>query len=178
MTHSVVAISSGIAFSARKIPLKFWILSIVCSSLPDADVIGYHFFSIPYGHFLGHRGFFHSPFFAVIVGIFTVSLFFRDTKAFTGRWWIYVLYFSILTASHGLMDALTNGGRGIALLSPYTNERYFFPWRPLEVSPLSVKAFISRRGLAVLKSEMLWIWVPSIFLVLLPKIIRIVWPRR
>ena len=58
MTHSVVAISSGIAFSARKIPLKFWILSIVCSSLPDADVIGYHFFPYPTAIFWGIEVFF------------------------------------------------------------------------------------------------------------------------
>jgi inner membrane protein len=178
ITHSAVAISSGIVFGARKIPLKFWILSIICSVLPDADVIGYHYFFIPYDHFLGHRGFFHSPFFAAIVGITTVSLFFRDEKAFTMGWWKLVLYFSILTASHGLLDALTNGGRGIALLSPFTNERYFFPWNPLEVSPLSVKAFISARGLTVLKSEMIWVWAPSAFIVLLLWTIRIAWPRR
>ena len=178
ITHSVVAISSSFVFGDRKIPLKFWILSIVCSVLPDADVIGYHYFFIPYDHFLGHRGFFHSPFFAAIVGILTVSLFFRDEKAFTIRWWKYVLYFFILTASHGLLDALTNGGRGIALLSPITNIRYFLPWNPLEVSPLSIKAFLSARGLTVLKSEMVWIGIPSIFIVILAKILRICGSRR
>jgi inner membrane protein len=58
------------------------------------------------------------------------------------------------------LDALTNGGNGIALLSPLSNNRYFFPWTPIEVSPLNIKAFLSQRGLIVLTSELLWIWLP------------------
>ncbi|MBW2250641.1 MAG: metal-dependent hydrolase [Deltaproteobacteria bacterium] len=173
ITHSVVAVCAGSVFGSGKIPLKFWVLSIICSILPDADVIGYQFFYIPYDDFFGHRGFFHSPFFAAFVSILIVSLFFRNEKSFTIKWWKFVLYFFILTASHGLLDALTNGGRGIALLSPFSNNRYFFPWAPIEVSPLGIKAFISERGLIVLKSEIIWIWVPSIFIVLFSKVIRI-----
>ena len=152
--------------------MKFWLLSIICSILPDADVIGYQYFYIPYEDFFGHRGFFHSPFFAALVSILTVGIFFRSQRAFSAGWWKLVLYFFILTASHGLLDALTNGGRGIALLSPLTNERYFFPWRPLEVSPFSIYAFLNPRGLAVLKSEVIWIWAPAICLVMIFKILR------
>jgi len=84
---------------------------------------------------------------------------------FSVQWWKFFLYFFILAASHGILDALTNGGNGIALLSPITNERYFFPWTPIEVSPLSIKAFISQRGLTVLISELAWIWVPCFLIV-------------
>jgi inner membrane protein len=71
-----------------------------------------------------------------------------------------VLFFFVVGASHGILDAMTNGGRGIALLSPFSNHRYFLPWTPIEVSPLGVRAFISQRGLTVMKSEILWIWMP------------------
>jgi inner membrane protein len=84
----------------------------------------------------------------------------------SNQWWKYVLYFFILSASHGLLDALTNGGSGIALLSPITNKRYFFPWTPIEVSPLSIKVFISQRGFTVLISEMIWIWAPCILFII------------
>jgi len=177
ITHSAVAVCAGSVFSSGKIPLKFWILSIICSVLPDADVIGYLYFYVPYDDFFGHRGFFHSPFFAALLSILTVSLFFRNEKTFTIKWWKFVFYFFILTASHGLFDALTNGGRGIALLSPFSNNRYFLPWTPIEVSPLGIKAFLSQRGLIVLKSEILWIWIPSIFIVLFSKAIRIFKPK-
>lgn len=75
-----------------------------------------------------------------------------------------VFYFFMVTASHGLLDALTNGGNGIALLSPITNDRYFFPWTPIEVSPLGIKALFSQRGFEVLTSELLWVWVPTAFI--------------
>src|SRR5678815_3579050 len=68
--------------------------------------------------------------------------------------------FTPVTASHGLLDALTNGGRGIGFFAPFSNHRYFFPWRPIQVSPIGV-GFFSPRGLRVLASEAGWIWVPS-----------------
>jgi inner membrane protein len=152
--------------------LKFWILSIACSTLPDADVIGYRWLYIPPYHFLGHRGFFHSPFFAALLSILIIFIFYRKEVIFSNRWWKYVLYFFILTASHGLLDTLTNGGHGIALLSPFTNSRYFFPWTPLEVSPLSIKGFLSQLGLVVFMSELIWIWVPCFLIIVFLKIKR------
>ncbi len=166
ITHSVIALSSSYSFSSGKESLKFWILSIACSSLPDADVIGYRWLYIPSYHFFGHRGFFHSPVFAALLSLFIVCIFYRKEVIFSNQWWKYVLYFFILSASHGLLDALTNGGSGIALLSPITNERYFFPWTPIEVSPLSIKAFFSQRGFTVLISEMIWIWAPCLLFII------------
>ena len=172
ITHSVIAGSSAYGFSSGKESLKFWILSIACSTLPDADVIGYRWLYIPSYHFLGHRGFFHSPFFAALLSILIVCTFYRKDGIFSNQWWKYVLYFFILTASHGLLDALTNGGNGIALLSPISNSRYFFPWTPIEVSPFSIKALLSPRGVTVLMSELLWIWVPCFLIVIFLKIKR------
>ena len=172
ITHSVIGVSAACGFSSEKKPLKFWILSILCTILPDADVIGYLWLYIPTYHFFGHRGFFHSPFFAVLLSIFIVSVFYRKEAAFSKQQLKYALYFFIITASHGLTDALTNGGRGVALLTPFTNDRYFFPWTPIEVSPLGVKAFLSQRGLTVLINELIWIWTPSFLIVILLKIKR------
>ncbi len=160
ITHSVIAASSAYGFSYGKQTVKLVLLSIACSLLPDADVVGYHWFYIPSYSFFGHRGFFHSPFFAALLGIFIVVIFYRKEAIFSRQWWKYVLYFFLVGASHGLLDAMTNGGNGIALLSPITNNRYFLPWTPIEVSPLSVKSFLSQRGLTVFVSELIWIWIP------------------
>ena len=168
----MVAGSSAYGFGDGKNPLKFWILSVACSVLPDADVIGYRWLYIPYGHVFGHRGFFHSPFFAALLGIFIVCTFYRKEVILSLQWWKYVLYFFLLTASHGLLDALTNGGQGIALLSPFSNIRFFFPWTPIEVSPFSIKTFLSPRGLKVIMSEMLWVWLPCLLIVIYLKINR------
>jgi len=77
-----------------------------------------------------------------------------------GRAWLW-LYFFLVTASHGFLDAMTHGGLGVAFFSPFDNTRYFLPWQPLVVSPLSLTRFFSGRGLAVLQSELLWIWIPA-----------------
>ena len=161
ITHSAVALAAGKAFAPKELPKRFWVLSVLCSVIPDADVLAFSF-GIPYGHFFGHRGFFHSPFFGLLFSLFLVSVFFRNEKIFSRRWWFYLLYFTVLSASHGILDAFTNGGLGIALLSPFDSTRYFFPWRPILVSPIGLEAFLSKWGLMTLKSELLWIWLPLI----------------
>ncbi|MDX1707922.1 MAG: metal-dependent hydrolase [Desulfobacterales bacterium] len=172
ITHSVVAGSCAYGFSAGKKSLKFWLLSIACSVLPDADVIGYRWLYIPYDHLFGHRGFFHSPFFAALLGILVVAAFYRKERIFSLRWYRYVLYFFLLTASHGLLDAMTNGGHGIAFLSPVSNNRYFLPWTPIAVSPLRINALLGPRGLTVVLSEMLWVWIPCLLIVFFLRIRR------
>jgi inner membrane protein len=76
------------------------------------------------------------------------------------------------TASHGLLDGLTNGGLGVAFFAPFDSARYFFPLRPILVSPIGVGAFLSQRGLSVLLSEMTWVWPPSIAVFLIARFAR------
>ncbi len=78
--------------------------------------------------------------------------------------WTAFLALFISAASHGLLDALTNGGLGIAFFSPFSNRRWFLPWRVLEVSPIGLLALFSRRGLRVLGSEVRYVWVPCLVL--------------
>jgi len=139
-----------------------------CAIAPDFDVLTFKF-GIPYSSFWGHRGFFHSLFFALLLGFFISSVFFRKDGFVSKSWLFYTLYFSAITASHGILDAFTNGGLGIALLSPFDNERYFFWATPISVSPLSIKAFLRGRGLDIIKNEFLWIWLPSIFFAVIGK---------
>jgi inner membrane protein len=71
-----------------------------------------------------------------------------------------LLYLFLAIASHGLLDALTDGGLGVAFFSPFDNSRYFFPTTPIHVSPIGA-AFFSEYGIRVLLNEMLWIWIPA-----------------
>ncbi len=174
-SHALIAVAAGRTGMSRPQPARFWILAIGCSLLPDADVLGL-WLGVPYAHPLGHRGLFHSPFFGILVGLFVTRYFFKATPIFSPDWWRYFVFFSLVTASHGLLDAFTDGGLGIALLAPFDNERYFFPWRPIQVSPIGVSSFFTEFGLTALKSEILWIWLPALAsagLVLLWRIRRI-----
>jgi len=50
----------------------------------------------------------------------------------------------------------------MAFFSPFDNTRYFQPWRLVRVSPIAVTRFFTPQGFAILKSELLWIWLPAI----------------
>ena len=176
ISHAFVAIAAAKVFAPADLPTRFTVASVVCSVLPDADVLSFRF-DIPYHHLLGHRGFFHSLSFALILsGLVTVSLF-RHEAAFSRRYLFYFLFFFLITASHGILDALTDGGLGIALFSPFDNHRVFFPWTPIMVSPIGIKAFFSRWGIMVMKSELLWIWLPCTLLVAISALVRAIAKR-
>jgi inner membrane protein len=78
----------------------------------------------------------------------------------------------LATASHGLLDAMTNGGLGPASFAPFDNHRYFLPWTPIRVSPIGIGRFFTGRGSAVLRSELLFIWVPAGVLVVSAFLLR------
>ncbi|RMH04061.1 MAG: LPXTG cell wall anchor domain-containing protein [Planctomycetota bacterium] len=92
-----------------------------------------------------------------------LALLLRGTRWHGARWRAGI-YLFLCTASHGLLDALTDGGRGVGFLLPFDDRRFFLPWRPVPVSPLSAGAFFTPRGLVVLAGEALWIGLPAALL--------------
>jgi inner membrane protein len=152
ISHAVAAMGIGAIFAGPGIPRRVWVIGAMCSGLPDIDVIGFRF-GIRYGDFWGHRGFTHSIVFAAIVATAALVLgFFRESPVSTRL--RILTYFFLAAASHGLLDAMTNGGLGVAFFSPFDLTRYFLPWRPILVSPISITRFFTVRGLAVLQSEL------------------------
>jgi inner membrane protein len=134
---------------------------VLCSVIPDLDSIGFRF-GIHYGDFWGHRGFTHSLAFAALLASIVAIVMFRHGVAGIGRFALFA-YLFLATASHGVLDGMRDGGLGVAFFSPFDNKRYFLPWRPIHVSPIAIHRFFSARGYAVLRSELVWIWVPAIF---------------
>lgn len=74
--------------------------------------------------------------------------------------------------SHALLDAMTTGGLGVAFFSPFNNTRYFFNFRPIKVSPLSVTEFFNGNGFAVLKSEAIWIGIPTVLIYIISLLVQ------
>src|SRR5215467_8718082 len=159
-SHAVAALSIGTCFYRPQMPQRVWIAGAACSVIPDIDVIGFRF-GIHYGDFWGHRGFTHSLVFAALLSVAVTLILSQHGIAGIGRIALFA-YLFLAAASHGVLDAMTNGGLGVAFFSPFENSRYFLRWRPILVSPISVHRFFSGRGLAVFRSELLWIWVPAI----------------
>jgi len=154
VTHPIVPLSLALAAGQKAIPWHLMLLGMLSSMLPDADVIAFRF-GIPYGHMLGHRGLSHSLVFAVLLAT-AIAVFAR----FKERRLAAFLFIFTATASHGVLDALTTGGKGVGFFIPFTDERYFFSIRPILVSPLTAHEFFTARGLTILISEIQAVWLP------------------
>lgn len=165
--HVFASVTLGKCIPTSMVNKKLWALGALCSVLPDADVISFKL-GIPYESFWGHRGFSHSILFSVIVGVLITMLFYWKKNPFKIRVG-YAVFFSLCTVSHPVLDALTNGGHGVAFFSPFDTTRYFFPVTPIQVSPIGIKNFLSEWGVRVLLSEMFWIGVPGVLYVALRK---------
>jgi inner membrane protein len=144
-------------------PLAAAILWSGLSLLPDVDVIGFPL-GIKYADPWGHRGATHSLVFALAVAT-VVGVIARAARLPA---WRTALVAAAVVASHALLDTMTDGGLGCALLWPFSNERFFAPWRPIPVAPIG-PAFISLRGLRIALIEVV---------AMSPFLIYALWPRR
>ncbi len=170
ITHAVVGLALAAAHPAARARPRLYAVSAACAVLPDADALGFAL-GVPYGSLLGHRGLSHSLAFAAVVAVVAVALAFRDAAFGSRTWWSLVALLFVSTASHGALDALTSGGLGVAFFSPFDLRRWFFPWRPIRVSPVDVRAFFGARGLRVLASEVVWVWLPALAFVGLARLL-------
>lgn len=154
-THPVVPLAIGLGLGSGVISRRLLAAGVGFSILPDVDV-----YTEPFIPFIVHRGITHTLFFAFICGglgaLFARALHASRLTAF--------LFVTVVTASHGLLDACTTGGGAIFFFWPISMERYFLPFQVIEVSPLGLMAFLSERGLHVFVSELKWVWPPAIAL--------------
>ena len=123
--------------------------------LPDLDALSFGL-GIPYEHPLGHRGFSHSLLFAAILAAMVARFAFKSVAPWSRPWWSLFSVLFVATASHGILDSLTDGGLGVGFLIPFSSERFFAPVRPLPVSPIGIDGSV----LAILPVEVLYIWLP------------------
>jgi inner membrane protein len=156
ISHPAVPLALAVALGPARVPAALAAAACAASILPDADALGFAA-GIPYDHALGHRGFTHSLLFALLTGL-AAGVLAKSLGASMPAAFVIVF---VSTASHGVLDAMTTGGLGVAFFSPFSNARYFLPWRVIQVSPIGVGPFFSSWGLQVLKSELLWIWAPA-----------------
>src|SRR5215475_4502264 len=140
---------SGAAVSAlaprrfRGARLAFLLAAI--AALPDLDVLAFRL-GIPYGHPFGHRGFSHSLTCALFVALLLSACLCRGSSLWSRSGVGLLLVIFAAGASHGFLDAFTDAGLGVGFFVPFSSQRFFFPWRPVLTSPLSIQEFFSRRG--------------------------------
>ena len=169
LTHPVAALA--LFPWIRRAPWALLAVGAACTVLPDFDTLPRHL-GFAVDGVLAHRGASHSLAFALVVAALLARAgraAWRDVPPLAAFAFLFAA-----TASHALLDMLTDGGPGIALLWPLHDARLFFPWRPIEVSPLDAGRFFGPRGLAVLASEAKWVWAPA----LATTLAGVAWRRR
>ena len=155
--HVVIPAVTYATLKSKNFNLRLMLLAMALAIFPDIDVITFKF-GIAYESQWGHRGFTHSLVFAGVVALLC-SVFWRQLRSHSMM--VFVICF-VACASHALLDAMTNGGLGVALYWPFDHERHFLPFRPIQVSPIGVKEFFSEWGLRVIASELIWVFIPGI----------------
>ena len=188
ITHAAVPLALWCAADRGRIPAWLLAAGVAAAMLPDADVLAF-VLHIPYADAFGHRGASHSLLFAGVLSVVAAMwAFFGSGRPWSaqhgpgsGRPWSAAsrqprlaptmarptvastvqaaVFVFICAASHPLLDAMTSGGLGVALAWPWSEQRFFAPWRPIRVSPFAPQ-FFSARGLATLLSELRWVWLP------------------
>jgi inner membrane protein len=186
ITHAAVPLALWCAADRGRIPAWLLAAGVVAAMLPDADVLAFAL-HIPYADAFGHRGASHSLLFAGVLAVLAALwAFFGSGRPWSAphssgsrRPWSAVsrqprlaptqrgptlastvqaaVFVFICAASHPLLDAMTSGGLGVALAWPWSEQRFFAPWRPIRVSPFAPQ-FFSARGIATLLSELRWVW--------------------
>jgi inner membrane protein len=144
--HIAVGMAAGRAWD-REMPLRPMIAFSALAMLPDLDVLGFHF-HVPYFSTWGHRGAIHSIFAALVFA--TIATFASQDPRKPKLW----LFCAVVAVSHGLLDAMTDGGYGVALLWPLTSRRYFLPWTPIPVAPIGA-GMLTFEGARVVSIELL-----------------------
>lgn len=170
ISHAAVGLALGQTGRANwRKKRSFWLLCTICAMLPDIDTIGFNF-GIHYSDLWGHRGLTHS-FLSAFVIAFCLGFIWCKQAGRDKCLLIFLLF--LITASHGLFDAFTNGGLGVAFFSPFDPHRYFFPWRPISVSPIGFRQFFTPRGLHVLRNEAIWIILPAGIFILTIQLLKL-----
>lgn len=158
-SHVAVPVCLALALGSRRVPPPMLLAGMLAAVVPDFDGVAFKL-GLAYGGIWGHRGFTHTLGFA----LFTACL----GWALAPRWkvprWAGFAWVGLCAWSHPLLDMLTNGGVAIPLFWPFSGERFFSPWRPIEVSPVALSRFLTQRGADVLLNELRTVWWPLLTL--------------
>jgi inner membrane protein len=139
--HIAVGLASGRLFAdPRARRRRAWLTiagAVALAMLPDSDLLPVWLGVRDHG-LCGHRGILHTPLFAIAVGL-TAFLICRargSSRAIRAG-----LVATLLVASHGLLDAMAQDGRGILFAWPFSEQRFHLPWRWIPDAPTGLRLF-------------------------------------
>ncbi|MBC7894537.1 MAG: metal-dependent hydrolase [Cytophagaceae bacterium] len=149
---SAVAVGALVLPSA---PPRVWATVAICAILPDLDAIGRPFGRGDVEWLGGHRALTHSLTASLVLSLAATAWLRRGAGAAApfARLWIGLF---LACCTHGILDAFTQYGSGIAYFAPWSWTRYRAPWLVLSglwsdfaifvVAGVVARIVIMRRG--------------------------------
>jgi inner membrane protein len=163
LTHAIVASTAGLQGGLSVSRSRVVLCSMALAILPDIDAF-FRFVGLSQVGWWGHRGLTHSLPFSAMTGLLVLLTFFKKVPRFSRSWWILWGLLFLAGASHGLIDALTDGGQGIALLAPFDSTRYTFIWQPLPLPAVGLEHVASSATLVWNEARLVWLPVGVVLL--------------
>jgi len=173
--HAMAGLAISAAYTQGRPPRRVLALATACAMAPDLDWFT-AFFPAAEHSTLAHRGLSHSLLAALLLAAGAMFLGFRPQLRSPRHW------ACMLTAafSHGLLDACTFGGTGVAFLLPFSDVRFVCAWQPIFVSPIPLSGRLLDWLLFSLGTELVWIGIPAALILMAPRAIqwlRLRWQR-
>jgi inner membrane protein len=165
--HAVAGLTIAAAFKGDRLPRRTWIVATACAVAPDADWF-VSLLPLARGHALNHRGAAHSLFAALVLATLALVVAYRPLQRRFRLW----LCLAAAAVSHGLLDACTCGGVGVALFMPFSDTRWACVFQPVHVSPLPLNPSAVELFVAQLWTEAVWIGLPALLIVGWTRLVR------
>lgn len=112
---------------ARVVSARLVVVTALVAAAPDLDAIGRPFGRGDLALLGGHRAVTHSVFFAALAA---AAIALSQRKQAPSRQLRIGLYAAVVVVSHGLLDALSSYGEGVAFFAPFWAYRFKFAWQP------------------------------------------------
>lgn len=167
ITHALVPVAAAFAMAKRSVRWKLVFIAALASAAPDFDAFSFTIWRIPETAIYGHRGAMHSLFVAFMLGTLT-AFFHRPLRV---RPLIAALVVGAATASHGMLDMMTDYGSPVAYFWPVSSDRFFAVWRPIHSGPLEYRYLVTE-GVPRLRSELEQLILPMFAIGLLVQLLR------
>lgn len=130
IAHAAAAVLLQPALTRADRTPRLLTIAGIAAALPDLDAIGRPFGLGDVAWLGGHRALTHSLAMAFVTA--AVATFILNRRASLCAPSRALLFFLLVVASHGFLDAFTTYGTGVEFLAPFSARRFRASWRPFD----------------------------------------------
>lgn len=171
-THALLPVAVALGVAKRPVPWVLVLVASVAAAAPDVDGLFKYVWHLPPSSIFSHRGAAHSLFVALAAGLAAAACHKRlGVRPLTAG-----VLIAAAMASHGLLDMLTDAGKGVAYLWPVSSVRLFADWRPIHSTPVH-SVHLVNQGVIRLLFDIKQLIIPMFAIALAVRAARVLLPK-